>query len=581
MHYKTTRVNKSLAQRPPKFCKSCGKELVITTLFAYRQRVYCNATCRDADKIVAQHRNSTTMDETKVLVSGLDGSPVLKEMAARLLARRSLIFFTKKTHPRYQAGWVHKDICHRLERFSQQVAAGENPRLMLLMPPRHGKSELASIRFPAWHLGHHPEHELISVSYNLDLPMIFSRRVRELLRDPLYSSIFAETKLDPESQSVEKWSTTMGGGMMAAGVGGGITGKGAHILLIDDPIKNIEEADSILTRDALWEWYLSTAYPRLAPGGGVLLIETWWNDDDLAGRIQQAAQNDPLSDKFEVVKYPAIAEEDEWRHPETYEVYRGKDQPAEFELVRKKGEALHPERYDDKALARIKAVQTPRIWSALYQQNPVPDEGAYFRKEYFQYEAVPPDTKNRRLYTAWDFAVGQKQQNDWTVGATILQDETDTLHVLEIMRIKGDSFTIVEAIMNCWERWPGLLGFEDGQIFKAIEPLLKKRMQERKQYPSYEVMKPLTDKLVRARPLQGRMQQGKVVFLKEAEWLAQARQELMRFPAGAHDDVVDALAWAVRLTMGKAPPLPEKPFRAPSWKDKLDVALMDGSHMSA
>ena len=184
------------------------------------------------------------------------------ELASRVLARRNLIHFIKRLYPSYKAGWVHEDIARRLEKFSAAVTEEKSPRLMLLMPPRHGKSDLASIRFPALHLGHHPEHEVINCGYNLDLPMKFSRKVREIARDPSFVALFPACSLDAQSQSAEAWNTTLGGGFTAAGVGGGITGKGAHILIIDDPIKNQEEADSIQTRENLWTWYWSTAYTR-------------------------------------------------------------------------------------------------------------------------------------------------------------------------------------------------------------------------------------------------------------------------------------------------------------------------------
>lgn len=521
----------------------------------------------------------------------MSSEKIKKILAQRELARRRLIQFTKMTHPSYSAGWVHHDICARLEKFSQDVANKKSPRLMLLMPPRHGKSELASIRFPAWHLGHNPDHEIINVGYNTELPMKFSRKVREVMRDPIYGPVFGNTQLDPDSQSVEAWNTTKGGGFTAAGVGGGITGKGAHVLIVDDPIKNQEEADSILTRDKLWEWYQSTAYTRLAPGGGVLVIETWWNDDDLAGRLQAAMAADPLADQFEIIKYPAISEKWEYRHKETNEILRF-DEPViddeGLELLRPKDFCLHEERYPTDALKRIRANMYPRIWSALYQQNPVPDEGMYFNKDYFRYETMSPAPSGCRILTAWDFAIGEKQQNDWTVGATLLQDENDVLHVLDIHRFKGDTFQIVEAILNVATRYGTLpntdyvIGFEDGQIWRAVEPVFKKRMNERHMYPSYEILRPMTDKIARARPLQGRMQQGKVVFPTEASWKDQAVTEMLRFPAGVHDDVVDALAWAVRLCMDKEPPRPNQPVGLPSWKDKLDaLGLVEGTHMSA
>jgi len=536
------------------------------------------------------------------------------EMAKRTLARRSLIQFTKRFYPVYNPGWVHHDIARRLEHFMQQVEERKSPRLMLLVPPRHGKSELASIRFPAFALGHHPEWEIINCGYNLDLPMKFSRRVREIVRDPGYAPLFERTAMDPDSQSAEAWNTTMGGGFTAAGVGGGITGKGATILTIDDPIKNQEEADSIVTRDGLWDWYWSTAYTRLAPGGGVLIIQTWWHDDDLAGRIQQKMRDDPDADQFVIIKYPALSEAWEYRNLETdlierydapfdenHEAMRQFMRKADmsvpsviddkYELLRMPGEALHPERYNEKMMTAMKANQPPRIWSALFQQNPVPDEGMYFRKDYFKFESVPPAAYQRNVYQAWDFAIGEKQVNDFTVGVTLIQDENDFLHVVEVVRFKGDSFVIIEEILNAAERWgseptaPLTLGFEDSQIWKAIKPLLEKRMAERNMYPPYEVLRPLTDKLARSRSLQGRMQQGRVYFPQNAPWLNDLMTEFLRFPAAAHDDMVDAMAWAVNLCVNRAPKQQPKAKGPVSWKEKLNSHLMlsgDGySHMAS
>ena len=514
--------------------------------------------------------------------------------------------------PQYKPGWLHYDIARRLETFKAEVEAQNSPRLMLLVPPRHGKSELASVRFPAWCLGHHPEWEIINCGYNLDLPMKFSRKVREMVRDPGYKPVFETTQIDPDSQSAEAWNTTSGGGFTAAGVGGGITGKGAHILIIDDPIKNQEEADSINTRDGLWDWYWSTAYSRLAPGGGVLLIQTWWHDDDLAGRLQQKMENDAEADQFVVIKYPAQAEKWEYRN-KTTDLIERLDEPLDsdhehirlaqreaqtsepitiddtYDLLRMPGEALHPERYNEKMINSLRVNQPPRIWSALYQQNPVPDEGVYFRADYFRFEPTPPAAYNRNVFQAWDFAIGEKQQNDFTVGVTLIQDENDFLHLVEVVRFKGDSFTIIEEMLDAAERWgseptaPLTMGVEDSQIWKAIKPLFEKRMAERSQYPPYEVLRPLTDKMARARPLQGRMQQGRVYFPSSASWMPEVQKELLRFPAGAHDDIVDALAWAVHLTLGRSPKKIPQRKELKSWRDRLNSIANtgSGSHMSA
>lgn len=520
-----------------------------------------------------------------------------KELAARVLAKRDLIFFTQRINPRYDAGWVHQDIARRLRRFSDDVAAGLSPRLMILMPPRHGKSELASRMFPAWHLGRYPDHEMIACSYNVSLAMSFSRKVKEVFNDPSYQSVF-DTRLHPDFQANEEWGIAgTRGGYVAAGVGGGITGKGAHVLLIDDPIKNAEEADSAETREKLWDWYGSTAYTRLAPGGGVLVIQTWWHDDDLAGRLQVAMAEDPEADQFEIVKYPAIAEHDEFLNLETdlieYDAVPITPAAADgdeftvsdcrYRFIRRKGDALHPQRYDLLKLNRIKKTIPNRFWAALYQQNPVPDDGAYFTKEQFR-TSQTPHPRNCNVYVAFDFAISEKKQNDYTVGVVGLQDENDVLHVAEIVRFKsGDGMYIVESILNLCQKWHNsslVLGVEDGQIFRAIESLLKKRMRERGFYPPLQLLKPITDKLARARPLQGRMQQGMVSFADGAGWYDAARTEMLRFPAGVHDDQVDALAWMTTMAVGREPPRKAPAKVQKSWRDKLRTGGTV-SHMAA
>ena len=509
------------------------------------------------------------------------------ELASRLLSRRRLLTFIQRLDDTYMAGWVHEDICRRLERFSRDVAAGLSPRLMLLMPPRAGKSRIASQSFPAWHLGQHPNHEFIACSYNISLALTFSRKVQALVESPGYRQVFTNTTLDQNNKSAESWGLTgANGGYVAAGVGGGITGKGAHILVIDDPVKNAEEADSETTRQAIKEWYGSTAYTRLAPGGGVLVIQTSWHDDDLAGWLQSTMRADDEADQFEVIKYPAIAEVDEYIDPETDEMVRpakGEEVPKGLTLLRKKGEALHPARYDIVKLNRIKKTLTPRFWSALYQQNPVPDDGTYFTKEHFRRRDLP-QVRHCNVMAAWDFAISEKQVNDYTVGAVGLQDSDDLMHVADIIRFKsGDSFFIVNAIIAVAKRWPMVvMGFEDGQIFRTLESQLKKRMLEEKCYFPYVKLKPLTDKLVRARPLQGRMQQGVWSYNTSGEWYDVVQQEMLRFPAGVHDDTVDAQAWLAHMALDIHAPAKPVSSDGPSWRDKLhEQGLGECSHMAA
>jgi predicted phage terminase large subunit-like protein len=513
-----------------------------------------------------------------------------KELAMRALCRRKFLPFVQRYRPKYMAGWVHMDICRRLERFMQQVELGMSPRLLLMMPPRSGKSELGSRHFPPWVLGQHPDWEIIAASHTSSLTLSFSRYIRDLTRDPSFQALFPDMRLDPTSQSVENWNTLSGGGYMAAGVGTGITGRGAHILLLDDLVKDIEAADSSTIRENTWEWYGSTAYTRLAPGGGVLGIMTWWNEDDWAGKIQQVMASGE-GDVFEVIRYPAINDEgDEYllrddsivQYPEASKI------PEGATLTRPKGTAIHPARYDTAAMLRIKgnlcASGQKRIWQALYQQNPTPDDGIYFSKDMLRWYIHEPQRQNMFIYQAWDFAITEEQQNDYTVCCTIGQDEFDNLYVLHVFRFRSDDGNaIVEHMIDQSIAFGAdLLGFEDGQIWKSLKAQYEKRCLERMHYTTYEILQPLTNKMVRANPLKGRMQLGKVFVKKNAAWAEVFVRELMTFPAGKHDDQVDAAAWAVRLTLTRSAPRRAVPKPLPSWRDKLGkINEGDTSAMSA
>jgi len=502
-----------------------------------------------------------------------------KEFARRELAKRKLVHYIKRFQPNYEAGWVHHDICRRLEAFVKAIERGESPRLMLFMPPRHGKSLIASDYFPSWLLGHHPEFEVIASSYAVSLPLGFSRKVRGRVKDPAYKAIFPNTRLDPDATAAEQWLTTAGGGYVAAGVGGGITGKGAHCLIIDDPIKDSQEADSETIRESNWDWYGSTAYTRVSPGGGILVIQTRWHDDDLSGRLitqMKGLRQDEVAeeeiDAWEIVSYPAIATGDEYL-AKTGEII---DVPREgSKLVRTKGEALHPERFPIPRLKRIMRTLQPRHWSALYQQNPVPDEGIFFTKDMIRITSSVPPLSELKLFMAWDLAVGEKQTNDYSVGVVGGLDYDDRLHIIDIVRARMNTHECADAMMNMYKSYnvksPVVaIGIEHGQLKLAMLPTLRKMQRERRLHPTYdETLVPITDKSVRARPLQGRMQQGMVYFPTNAPWLDTATHELLRFPGGVHDDIVDALSWLMRMAIKAEPPKPKKAKKLRSWREKL------------
>jgi predicted phage terminase large subunit-like protein len=488
-----------------------------------------------------------------------------RELARRELCRRHFLPFVQRFNPDYLAGWVHVDICERLEQFERDVAAKKSPRLMIFMPPRHGKSQLTSKSYPAWVLGHHPEWEFISCSYSSSLANRFSRALRAIMRDERYHSVF-KTRLDPDTQSVELWETTEGGGLLAAGVGGPITGSGANILLIDDPLKNREEAESPGIREGIWDWYSSTAYTRLAPGGGVLVIQTRWHDDDLSGRLIRAMLEGD-GDQWEIVEYPAIALEDE--------------------PFRKAGEPLHPERYDLNALDRIRRVISDRDWWALYQQKPISDEGAYFTREMFDFyhEGQRPRDDELTFYDAWDLAIGQRDHNDWTVGLSAGLDRNGDLWLVARDRGKYDGSQLVEHIIDFHlERRSQITGVERGMIEMSIGPFLDRRIAERKAWSLF--VEPLKtrgrDKVARARAIQGMAKQGKVHLPHphECDWIEEFMGELLRFPAGAHDDQVDAFAWLGQMIAEMSPASLPTPPKVKTWKDRLEGFVVNGRRKS-
>lgn len=501
----------------------------------------------DYDDIIdaAEDAGQTVVQPTEQMVA--------MELAERQLCRRHLLPFICRFNPTYTPGWVHKDICTRLEQFSADVADKRSPRLMLFMPPRHGKSEIVSRNFPAWHLGHYPTHEFIATSYSSSLALKFSKKVRGLLREPGYAELFPNTQLDPNTQASEAWMTTKSGAYMAAGVSGPLTGNGMHIGVIDDPVKNREEADSDTTRESIKEWYTSTFYTRLAPGAGILIVLTRWHHDDLAGWLLEEAKKG--GDQWEVVVYPAVAEQDE-----------------EFRF---KGEPLHPERYNLEALDRIRRAVGPRDWQALYQQQPTPNEGAFFKKEWFRYYSLAerPPLADLSVYTAWDLAIGRNADNDRTVGITVGVDKTDRVWVLDLVYGRYDAFEMANLILDTWVTWRSkLVGIERGHIFMTLGPLLEKLIKERGlwafPYDSDGLKTGNRDKSARAVAIQGRTRQGMVLFPRDASWLPAFEAELLSFPSGTHDDMVDAFAWIGQmLNLFYAPVTPT--VKKKSWRDRL------------
>ncbi len=456
------------------------------------------------------------------------------------LRKRRLLRYVQDTTPGYIAGWVHRDVCRRLERFSEAVARGENPRLMLFMPPRSGKSQIASRRLPAWHLGHHPEHEIILATYGQDLSNDLSRDALGVVKDALTREAFPGLQVSPKRDATEQWRTTAGGGMSAVGVGGPVTGRGAHMLLIDDPVKGAKEADSAIYREDQKRWYQQNARTRLAPGGGILLTMTRWHDDDLAGWLLEEAKK-PDGTQWEVVRYPAIAEEDEFDEVDGH-------------LLRHVGEALHPERYPLEALRAIERDIGPFAWASLYQQRPVPAKGHTIRAEWLVHTypwKTPP--AGGRVFISVDCANKEGELNDYSVQLVARYLESK-LFLLDVWRQQVNYPELEVETLRVGKLWrPNNMLIEDkGNGTTLLQNL---RQNRERTWPMLAV-EPLASKALRMSAESGWLAAGDVILPDSAPWLAEFKRELLTFPKSANDDQVDALsqllAWLRQGASGAA-----------------------------
>lgn len=436
-----------------------------------------------------------------------------REILRRREARKSLLSFAAYTHPQWCTGEHHRKICAALE----AVERGECKRLMIFAPPRHTKSELASKRFPAWYLGRNPDRQVIACSYNDELATDFGRSVRNLVGDQIYRNVFPGCSLSSDSAAAGRWHTNHGGVYISTGVGGPITGYGAHLGIIDDPFKNREEADSERIRDSRWHWYTSTFYTRLMPGGAIVMMLTRWHEDDLAARALE-------SEKWDVLELQAISNE---------------GTPDE--------QALWPEWYPLDKLRHTRSVIGPRDWSALYQQRPRAEQGQYIRREWFseRYEKAP----EVNVYMASDFAVTEPREGadpDHTEHAIVGMGPDDTIYPLDWWHGQTTPDVWIDAALDLIARWKPLAWFREGGVIRrAVEPFLLMRAKERRVYfdNSDDLwLPPIHDKAVRGRAFQARAAMGKVKFPKSSTWADRVIDQCVGFPGAKHDDAFDALS---------------------------------------
>lgn len=445
-----------------------------------------------------------------------------------MIAQKSLIDFTTQTKPDFITGWFNILIAQELQQFYQDVMDGKQPRLMIFAPPRSGKSELFSRRFPAWAFGKNPDLQIIACSYSADLASRMNRDVQRIIDEQSYHDIFPDTALNTKNIATDSGKPLRNseifeivghrGAYRSAGVGGGITGMGADIAIIDDPVKDAKEANSQTVRDGVWDWYTTTLYTRLSPKSGVLLGMTRWHEDDLAGRLIEEMKNG--GDQWRVVKFPAIAEEDE-----------------EF---RKEGEPLHPERF---SLERLEAIQKAvglHTWSALYQQRPSSKDGGIFKPSQIQIiDALPAG--NISWVRAWD--LGATVGGDPTAGIKLGKSTDGSLIIADLAHgdlapDERDNLIKQTATLD-GRRVKISLPQDPGQAGKTQVLYLTRLLQGYVVKSSPES----GDKVTRAEPFAAQVNVGNVKMLK-GHWNRKILEEMQMFPNGKHDDTIDACSRA-------------------------------------
>jgi predicted phage terminase large subunit-like protein len=399
-----------------------------------------------------------------------------------------------------------------------RVTSGEIKRLMLFVPPRHGKSELATIHYPAFRLEQEPSQRVVIAAYNATLAEKFSRRVRGIARNRI--------ALDPERSAVNDWQTAQGGGCRAVGVGGGITGQGGDLIIIDDPVKSREEADSPTYRDRVWNWYTDDLYTRLEPNASIILIMTRWHEDDLAGRILASNQ----ADQWTVVDLPALA-------------------MAGDALGRSEGAPLCPDRYDLPALLDIKQTLGPRGWQALYQQKPAPPEGAMFKRHWFAIVKSIPAAVARVRY--WDLAGADTGKGDYTVGLLMAKSADGRFWIEDVIRVQLTAHPRNQLITRTAE-----LDSQRGPVQTIVEqaPGLAKEATDTviRILAGYNAKadRVSSDKVTRAEPFAAQAEAGNVALLAGV-WNTTFLDELTAFPYVDHDDQTDTGSGALnQLTIG-------------------------------
>lgn len=475
-------------------------------------------------------------------MKNLDQSQVdLREKQGFLLkaAQNDLLTFCEITKQGFRAEWFHEIIADKLEEAVEKIQKNEKVRIIITIPPRMGKTEMASIRFPAWVLGKYPDTPVILSTYGAELSETVGMKTRDVITSEAYQSVFPGIRLREDQKAKAKWMTMKeksggrleptGGSFTAVGIGGAVTGIGGKLILIDDPHKSREEAESETVRETVWQYYRDTLYSRLEGYGAIILIMQRWHTDDLVGRVladmEEKKKAGESYDEWEVINFPAIAEKDEY--------YKDK-------LVRKAGESLWPWKFPLPVLNNIRA-QSLYKWSSQYQQDPIATEMQEFKEHMFRtYEEEDLSKKYLRYYTVVDPAISQKDEADNTVVLTVGKEVNGP----NWYRVREDAghFTpqqMIDLIFVHQEAYRSTVGIETVAYQASIKFAVIEEQKKRQQYFIVKEIKSRSNKEYRIRGLLPMYETG-VIFHRPMDF--EYERELLSFPRGRRDDRVDAMA---------------------------------------
>lgn len=454
---------------------------------------------------------------------------ITDELATRRvnqLARDDLIEFCKRMQPDYIVGKHHRILANLL----MDIEQGNKDRICVNIPPRHGKSQLVSIMFPAWFLGRNPNKKVMMVSHTTDLAVDFGRKVRNMIATDTYKEIFPTVSLAQDSKSAGRWNTNVGGEYYACGIGSALAGRGADLLLVDDPHSEQDVINgNFSVFEKAYEWFTFGARTRLMPGGRVAIIQTRWHMDDLTGRVTKDMSQNERSDQYEVIEFPAILDVEDKKTSKTVQ------------------KPLWPEFFDLDALLRTKASMPTFQWNAQYQQQPTAEEASIIKREWWGkwgQEHAPPC---EYIIMSLDAAAETHNRADYTALTTwgvFLNEETGAYNIILLNSIKKrmEFPELKELAMDQYAEWePDAFIVEKKSAGTALYQEMRRMGLPVSEYTPHRGS---GDKLARLNSIADIVASG-IVWTPPTRWAEEVIEEIAGFPFMSHDDLVDSTVMAL------------------------------------